>query len=251
MTWIGLLLAAVAATDLARATTPRSWPHWGAGVVTLLGLTLLVGIRGASALACLLVVAVLVVAWDRCVRLADERPGAGAAAPALLLLGLALVAGVLLAPWSDPAGGAWADWLARAPWPGLAALDPDRALLLLGVVLVQLSTGNVVVRLVLQVTVEPSRPGRPGETGDPSQQLRGGRLLGPMERLVILGLGLAGQLTAATIVIAAKGLLRWPELQAGRQDRAEAWDVHRVTEYFLVGSFVSWLVALGGLVLTR
>ena len=35
-----------------------------------------------------------------------------------------------------------------------------------------------------------------------------------MERVFIVGLGLAGQLTAASIVVAAKGLLRWPELQS-------------------------------------
>ena len=71
----------------------------------------------------------------------------------------------------------------------------------------------------------------------------GGRLLGPMERLVILGLGLAGDYTAAGIVVAAKGLLRFPELQAARKEPTIA----AVTEYFLVGSFTSWLLALGGI----
>mgnify|MGYP002652878805 CR=1 FL=1 len=40
------------------------------------------------------------------------------------------------------------------------------------------------------------------------------RLLGPLERVLILGLGLAGQVTAASLVIAAKGLIRFPELQS-------------------------------------
>jgi len=71
------------------------------------------------------------------------------------------------------------------------------------------------------------------------------RLLGPMERLFILGLGLAGNLTAASIVIAAKGLLRFPELQS----RLDQTRIHRLTEYFLVGSFVSWLVPLATLLL--
>jgi hypothetical protein len=66
-----------------------------------------------------------------------------------------------------------------------------------------------------------------------------------LERVFILGLGLAGHLTAASIVVAAKGLLRFPELQSKPdQDR-----IHRLTEYFLVGSFVSWLVPLVCLVL--
>ena len=45
-------------------------------------------------------------------------------------------------------------------------------------------------------------------------------------------------------VVAAKGLLRFPELQAARKEPTIA----AVTEYFLVGSFVSWLVALTTLV---
>ena len=74
-----------------------------------------------------------------------------------------------------------------------------------------------------------------------------------MERVLILGLGLAGQLTAAGLVIAAKGLIRFPELQAKRDDSTsvDGVGIDAVTEYFLVGSFVSWLVALGSLALTR
>ena len=95
----------------------------------------------------------------------------------------------------------------------------------------------------------PRPPANPAqehqEARGPERRLKGGRLLGPLERIFILGLGLAGNLTAAAIVVAAKGLLRWPELSSPtEQDR-----VHRLTDYFLVGSFVSWLVALAGLVL--
>ena len=74
-----------------------------------------------------------------------------------------------------------------------------------------------------------------------------------MERVLIIGLGLAGQLTAAGLVIAAKGLIRFPELQSKRSDResVDGAGIDEVTEYFLVGSFVSWLVALGSLFLTR
>ncbi|WP_051750431.1 hypothetical protein [Phycicoccus jejuensis] len=88
---------------------------------------------------------------------------------------------------------------------------------------------------------------------DASEQLRGGRLLGPMERVLIIGLGLAGQLGAAGLVIAAKGLIRFPELQSKRSEResVDGVGIDEVTEYFLVGSFVSWLLALGTLVLAR
>jgi hypothetical protein len=120
---------------------------------------------------------------------------------------------------------------------------------------VQVSTGNVIVRLVLAATgtFNPARVHDRTRTV-PSYRLKGGRLLGPMERVFIVGFGLAGEVTAAAIVIAAKGLLRWPELQDARRrrrDRQGGPGIHALTEYFLVGSFVSWLVALAGLVLVR
>jgi hypothetical protein len=106
------------------------------------------------------------------------------------------------------------------------------------------------VRLVLVQVGAIRRPGTP----QASDRLRGGRLLGPMERLVILGLGLAGEVTAASLVIAAKGLIRWPELQhsgrpaeQGPPPATPEVSLDEITEYFLVGSFVSWIVALAAL----
>lgn len=246
MNWLGLLLLGVAVVDLVRS----AWPRWapgtamGAAVAILLGL--LAGLDGLVDVLGLVVVAGFVVAWGVLVR-RGERQGwrrPGSAAPPLLVLAGGIVLGLLCAPLASPAAGWWGEWLGASPFSGLADLDPSRGLLLLGVLGVQLSTGNVVVRLVLTVTdtVDPAVSATPD---DPAQQLKGGRLLGPMERLVILGLGLAGELTAASVVIAAKGLLRWPEL---RSRPGQEW-IHRLTEYFLVGSFVSWLVALGGLAL--
>ena len=122
--------------------------------------------------------------------------------------------------WGGP-GGYWA---------------PETLLLGAGVLLVQLSTANVLVRLVLDAVGVPA--------SDNEKSLKGGRLLGPMERLLIVGLGMAGQLTAAGLVVAAKGLLRFPELQRGARSGASD-----ITEYFLIGSFASWLLALGGVAL--
>ena len=155
------------------------------------------------------------------------------------------LAGVLTSAWAGTADGLLGEWLESVRVPALEGLSADRALLLAGAFLVQLSTGNVVVRLVLAAT-GTTNP-RYGSVPDPDPELRlkGGRLLGPMERVFIVGLGLAGHLTAASIVIAAKGLLRFPELQSRRE---QVW-IHRLTEYFLVGSFVSWLVALASLAL--
>lgn len=129
----------------------------------------------------------------------------------------------------------------RGDWPDaleasvLTSLPPDRVALVVGVLLVQLATANVAVRLVLDAV------GVPATTNE--KKLKGGRLLGPMERVFIVGLALAGQVTAAAIVVAAKGLLRFPELQRETEGPSD------VTEYFLIGSFASWLVALGGVFL--
>lgn len=61
---------------------------------------------------------------------------------------------------------------------------------------------------------------------------------------------LAGQFTAAAVVVAVKGLLRFPELQRGVSAEARTPDgPSDVTEYFLIGSFASWLVALAGVAL--
>jgi hypothetical protein len=122
-----------------------------------------------------------------------------------------------------------------------------------GVVLSQFATGNRLVRLVL-ASVGAVRPtGQP----QPSDQLKGGRLLGPMERLLILSLGVGGQVAAASAVVAAKGIIRFPELNAQKRGADNATGIgigigigiDEVTEYFLVGSFASWLLALGGMAL--
>ena len=252
MSWIGLLLVGIGLTDLVFSARPRAVVPQVVAAVLVVGLGLLAGLTGPADLVALPVIAALVLLWGFAV---TRGFGRGPAWLPLALLGTALLAGLLLAGVAGEAGGPLGDWLADSPVPHLGDLEPDRALLLLGVLLVQLSTGNVVVRLVLSAT-GTLNPLRARSEAAPAS-LKGGRLLGPMERVFIVGLGLAGEITAASIVIAAKGLLRFPELQAARDadrdDRsgpsARGPGIHEVTEYFLLGSFVSWLVALGSLVL--
>jgi hypothetical protein len=91
---------------------------------------------------------------------------------------------------------------------------------------------------------------RPAGVPQPSDRLKGGRLLGPMERLLILSLGVGGQVAAASAVVAAKGIIRFPELSAQKNRNGDVdIGIDEVTEYFLVGSFTSWLLALGGIAL--
>jgi hypothetical protein len=242
VSWIAVLLIGVGIADLVQSVKPvRILPECvGAVVAVLAGLW--AGLTEPGDLAALAVIAAVVVLWGLTVT--DAFGGRRPAALPLVVLGTALVIGVVVSSLAGPVGGLFAAWVEGLPLSVLSDLGPERALLLFGVMLVQLSTGNVVVRLVLTVT-HTVNPARHGGTGDPEIQLKGGRLLGPMERAVIVGLGVAGQLTAASIVIAAKGLLRFPELSSDREQER----IHRLTEYFLVGSFVSWLLALASLML--
>jgi hypothetical protein len=245
MSWIAVLLIGVAVADLAHSIRPIPLINECTGAAVAVWVGLLAGLTDWPDLLALLVIAILVVLWGQTVTRAFSRRDVwGPAWAPLLVLGGSLTLGVLCSAWAGPAGGLLADWLEATQVPALRGVSADRFLLLTGVFLVMLSTGNVLVRLVLAAT-GTTNPMVFDTPEDPEQRLKGGRLLGPMERVLILGLGLTGHLTAASIVIAGKGLLRWPELQTKNEQQ---W-IHRLTEYFLVGSFVSWLVALGSLVL--
>jgi hypothetical protein len=215
-----------------------------AALVTIL-VGLLAGLAHGGSLVLLLVEAALAVAW---VLLSNRALGRGTrSGVALTALALGAALPLLLSGLTHPAGGPLETWLGWTTVPQLRSLSADRFLLLTGLFLAQLSTGNALVRLVL-ASIGAIRPqGMP----QPSDRLRGGRLLGPLERVFILGLGLAGQVTAAGIVIAAKGLIRWPELRITPRELGDEREDHvsidAVTEYFLVGSFVSWLLALAAL----
>lgn len=278
MSVLAAWLVAVGAGDLARALArgpERDGRPWGIGVGlgVLVATAALAGLVTPADLALVALAAGGLAGWV----LTSQHALAAVRGE---LTALAVLAGtgvllVLLSGWASPAGGLLTHWLA---WTGLTGADPPvgRLLLVTGLLLVQTATGNAVVRLVLtrMGTLRPE-DGR----AQASDRLRGGRLLGAMERVVILGLGLAGEVTAASLVIAAKGLLRFPELQGARAwaaapvwrhprsgsagrvaRRAAALRVRReegrpgideITEYFLVGSFVSWLLALASLALSR
>lgn len=254
MSVLAVLLVAAGVTDLVRAEGPASARRrivaTGAGLVVLVVVGLLGALTRTADLLLLLLAALVLAAWvvlsGRAVTALD--PVTDQTSPALALGVPAAGLGVLLAcsGAASPVGGPLHDWLAGLDLPAVERTQATHVLLVCGLLLAQFATANVVVRLVLAGVGAIKPRGQP----QPSDQLRGGRLLGPMERVVILGLGLAGQVTAAGIVIAAKGLIRWPELQA----RARAGDrpgIDEVTEYFLIGSFVSWLVALVSLWLAQ
>lgn len=258
MTWFAVALVAIGLADLVgsvlsddrhpRPATLVTSASAATGVAVAVVLHLTGGLVRPRDLLAVAITVVGVVAWRvTSAGARDDRVPAGAA---LGVLGGTLLLLLALSGGASPLGGPLARWLQGVQWPGAHVPTPTKALLVAGLVLVQLSTGNLVVRLVLR-SIGALRPAGT----QPSEEIRGGRLLGPLERVLILGLGLAGQVTAASLVIAAKGLIRFPELQSSSRadDDGAAPDmrIHALTQYFLVGSFVSWLVALASVGLGR
>lgn len=133
----------------------------------------------------------------------------------------------------------------QLPFSLVAGASLDEVVFVAGILVMLFATSNAIVRLVL--TAMGTR------FSNAEQRLRGGRVIGPLERVLIFGLGLAGQATAAALVIGAKGLLRYPELNGLRGESGAAGPSARtidvVTEYLLIGSLTSWLLALFPLVL--
>jgi hypothetical protein len=242
MSWLGILLVGFAVTDLTHSVRKVRLLPQLVGVLAVLVLGVLAGLTTGRDLLATLVVAVVVLAWGFAVTWGFGHPAQAAAWLPLGLFVLALVSAIACSGLAPEAAGPLGRWLDSVSLPAMDGLTADRFLLLLGAFGVQLSTGNVLVRLVLKSTgtINPRKDG-----GMPPTQLKGGRLLGPLERVFILALALGGQVTAASVVVAAKGLLRFPELSS----RHEQQTVHEMTEYFLLGSFVSWLVALSSYVL--
>ena len=244
MSWLAVLLIGFAVTDLTHSVrrTPYLPECVGALVSLLVGL--LAGLTSGRDVVALIVIAVTVLLWGRTVTWGFGHPAHSAAWLPLGVFVVALAAAVACSGLATPGSGPLDRWLSSVSFPSLSGMPDERFLLLLGAFGLQLSTGNVLVRLVLKSTgtINPLKDGTL-----PPTQLKGGRLLGPLERVFILALALGGQVTAASIVVAAKGLLRFPELSS----RKEQQTVHDMTEYFLLGSFVSWLVALGSYVLLR
>ena len=242
MSWLGILLIGFAVTDLTHSVRRTRYLPECVGALVALSVGLLAGLTSGRDVAALLVIVAVVLVWGLTVTWGFGHPGPKAARLPLAVFLASLVGAIACSGLAPSAAGPLARWLESLAIADLSTISADRFLLLFGAFAIQLSTGNVLVRLVLKATgtINPRSDG-----GMPPTQLKGGRLLGPLERIFILALALGGQVTAASVVVAAKGLLRFPELSS----RDEQQTVHEMTEYFLLGSFASWLVALGAFVL--
>nr|WP_201470189.1 hypothetical protein [Microbacterium hydrocarbonoxydans] len=85
--------------------------------------------------------------------------------------------------------------------------------------------------------IRASSPAGPAAR-DPRAGFKGGRLIGPLERILVMILTLAAAYPILAAMLAAKGIVRFPEISRDGETGARA-------EYFLVGSLVSWVIGLG------
>ncbi|OZD55538.1 hypothetical protein CH252_06675 [Rhodococcus sp. 06-1477-1B] len=220
----GLLLLAVGAVDLLRQMIrTRRWLAFAVASVALV----LVSAGLDAVIAGLLAVAVAAI-WTWVVP--EDGPARAGLWP-VALLALAAAACVVIAPGRARPGLLGEAWAAYRPG---ASVSIDVAVLVIGCLVFLLESGNTVVRIALRSEMG----GRVADAdGDAVPTLKGGRLIGPLERILVFVLTLTGAYTLLAAVLAAKGIVRFPEISRDRDDGDRA-------EYFLIGSLVSWVTSL-------
>lgn len=250
VTMLGVVLLAVGIADLTAAGLaghPVRDAGWGTATAGLVAVPagMVTGLGTGGTLAATAVAAGGTSAW---LRLRDGPDldaarawgalGVLAAIPVLVVLANAAVS-------PDPSPPlAWL--LERSDVPVLTVAAVPRTVASAGLAVALLATANAAVRLVL-IAAGP-------EVARSETRLRGGRLIGAAERLLLFGLAAAGAVIAAGFVLGAKSLLRFPELttlarSGGTSDEPSGGEttlagVDAVTEYFLLGSLVSWTLGL-------
>ena len=234
MIFAGFLLLAIGVADIVRGFVPRAWIGYLVAFVVLGAL----GVSCGGALAFgIAVIAAALWLWSVPV----DRPRRGSFWPAVIVAAAAVLTVVVLGDRND-AGYLGNLWEVPSPF---GEISIDAAILALGAVAFLLESGNVVVRAVLNDghAWRPDAAARSTGAAEEFQTppvggFRGGRLIGPLERLIVFLLTLAGAYPVLAAILAAKGIVRFPEISKDGETGARA-------EYFLVGSLVSWVIALG------
>lgn len=251
-----LLLLAVGLGDVARRAL-GGWLQVAVGIAVAAAVLVGAGLPFALPPAQLVIAGVVAVVWMLALRFADDR--ASGLWPALLLLG-SVALGAVVGPWPDASG-------LLPPGVSLSRLDPRVVLTVVGVGVWLTSSANLVIRALLAAARGADPLPLPRTTARwvvqhgrrrpivierqddamtasaPSAgALLGGRIIGPLERLLIVLLALVGAPVLIAALIAAKGIVRYPEISADRGAGSKA-------EEFLIGSLTSWALAGIGVVL--
>jgi hypothetical protein len=226
---LALLLATLGAADLARpedraATRTEAVRGATAGAVALV---LLVWGLDLGPAAWVLVPAGLVVlaAWMALTPVGLVRTDRPWPVAGLVVVALAALA----VPQPDIGDGWLVRWYDDLDLAALQGVDVEHFVLASACFVFLIESANIIVRLML-IGSGPSVIAT-------EKTLQGGRILGPIERIFILAMALGGHYGALSAVVAAKGILRFPEISRDTPGGTRA-------EYVLVGSFVSWATAL-------
>lgn len=237
-----MILFGVGAADIAREYTPaaRRWIPLAAAaaVVAVFGILTDAVLPALSGIA-------VAAAWVWLMPTGRApRAGLWSAVGVTLLC----AASVVLLPPRDRAG-LLGD--VRLPTPA-GDVTIDQIALVVGAVAFLIESANVIVRASLYEAHVPAT--RLADTGavqkadsaqaapasvsrDPDAALKGGRMIGPIERVLVFGMTLTAAYALLAAVLAAKGIVRFPEISRDEEGGSRA-------EYFLIGSLVSWLIAL-------
>ncbi len=223
----GFVLLAIGATDLVRQFVPRRW----VGYVVAAAVVLLLGIGGDALLPALLGLgAGALWAWS----MPDEGPSRAGFWPAVALAALSI--GAVVWGGSRNAAGLIGElWTLRSPF---GEVPFDLAVLALGAGVFLLESANLVVRAALdgEHTWRPAEVAEPVPPviasaptdqpaadapavsavipADPRHGFKGGRLIGPLERVLVMILTLAVAYPVLAAMLAAKGIVRFPEISA-------------------------------------
>ncbi len=234
----GLILLAVGASDIVR-TSLAGRARWI--VLAGLGLVLLVLAAGLDSAVWWFVAVAAAAGWI--VTMPTDGRGRASVWPAAALAVLAAGAVAFDAHSAVPPLLEW--WPTRPP---LGAISLGAATLIFGSFVFLIESGNVIVRATLNRAdaddaaeahaVPASAPSGGHASGAPvGRPLKGGRIIGPLERILVFALSLASAFTLLAAILAAKGIVRFPEISKDEKGGNAA-------EYFLVGSLVSWVTAL-------
>ncbi len=241
------LLAALAVTDLLRPsdtapTKQRRARSWFAGMAAVAVLGWGLGIHPLIALGGAIVVALWLLFTPE--RRASPWALAGLAAVVVLIL-------FVFDPLQPAPSGPFVNWFEQAAPGFLSGVTFTMFATAIAAFLFLLNSANFVVRIVIDLTGVEVADDDPDATPQPTNTpvakrkvaLKGGRFLGPIERIMILALGLAGQFGAIAAVVGAKSIIRYPEISKSN-------DGGKTAEYFLIGSGLSWGLALLALALS-
>lgn len=267
----GFILLVVGAADLVRQFAPRRW----IGYLTIAVMMLLLG-SVSDALLPMLAALLIGALWVWC--MPDDRPAPLGFWPAVLLgvVGIGAVVWIGARPEAGLVGEVWAlkspfgdvsfdlamlvvgaavFLLESSNLVVRAALDGEHTWRPIDV---SRSTDTAPADTPPVADTPPAETPMAGDTADAvtaatgkgdtptvvapltdrRSGFKGGRLIGPLERMIVLILTLAGAYPLLAAMLAAKGIVRFPEISRDGETGARA-------EYFLVGSLVSWVISLG------